>query len=215
VRQAFDHPGFVTPFAEGLAVALATLASQGVPQAATRLLFTTHSVPLSMAAASGPPGVFGPDGAYVAQHLAAIEAVVAAVAGPVPAWSLVYQSRSGSPHVPWLEPDVNDAIRAAAGDGARAVVVVPIGFVSDHLEVAWDLDHEARETADGLGLRFLRVATPGTHPAWVSGLVDLVAERVSAGPVAALSPLGPWPAVCAPGCCANARGPVPSVAGSD
>jgi ferrochelatase len=217
VRQAFDHPGFIAPFAEGLTGALAMLRDEGVEAAETRLLFTTHSIPTAMAEASGPRGVFGGDGAYVAQHEAAIAAVLAGVDGraALPAWSLAYQSRSGSPHVPWLEPDINDVIRSAAADGARAVVVVPIGFVSDHVEVVWDLDHEARATADELGLRFLRVATPGTHPAWVSGLVDLIEERTSAGPAAALSPLGPWPAVCAPACCANPRAPLPAVAGSD
>jgi ferrochelatase len=218
VRQAFDHPGFVAPFAEGLAGALATLASEGIDAASTRVLCSTHSIPTSMAEASGPPGRFGSEGAYVAQHLAAIDAVLAAVGGSVarvPPHALVYQSRSGSPHTPWLEPDVNDAIRAAAGEGARAIVVVPIGFVSDHVEVVWDLDHEARETAEDLGLRFLRVATPGTHPSWVSGLVDLVQEVTSGGPAAALSPLGPWPASCAAGCCANARAPLPALAGAD
>ena len=171
-----------------------------------------------MAETSGPPGRFGPEGAYVAQHQAAIDAVLAAVGASIaglPPHALVYQSRSGSPHVPWLEPDVNDAIRDAAADGARAVVVVPIGFVSDHVEVLWDLDNEARETAAELGLRFVRVATPGTHPAWVSGLVDLVQEVTAGGPVAALSPLGPWPAACAPGCCPNARAALPALAGAD
>lgn len=218
VRHYFDHPGFVTPFAEGLAAALARLVSEGVEAASTRVLFTTHSIPCSMAAASGPPGRFDADGAYVAQHLAAIGAVldlVRASGVEVPAWSLVYQSRSGSPHVPWLEPDINDALREAAGGGMTAAVVVPIGFVSDHVEVVWDLDHEARETCDELGVRMIRVATPGTHPAFVAGLVDLVEERIAGSPPAALSPLGPWPAICARGCCANPKGPQPTVAGED
>lgn len=215
VRQAFDHPGFIEPFAEGLAAALRELADDDA-----RVLFTTHSIPLTMAEASGPPGRFGPEGAYVAQHLAAIRAVVARVEASgegvrVPPWSLVYQSRSGSPHVPWLEPDVNDALRALAAEGVRSVAIVPIGFVSDHVEVVWDLDHEARETADELGLRMVRVATPGTHPAFVRGLVDLVEERLSGAPALALSDLGPWPSVCAAGCCANSRGSLPAVAGED
>jgi len=218
VRHYFDHPGFIEPFVEGVAGAVTELATDGVPPASTRLLFTTHSIPTAMADASGPPGLSGPGGAYVAQHLAAIVAVLAGVRGlgvAVPAWELVYQSRSGSPNVPWLEPDINDALRGAAAAGMTAAVVVPIGFVSDHVEVVWDLDHEARETCDELGVRMLRVATPGTHPAFVEGLVDLVAERVAGGPVEALSALGPWPAVCARGCCANTRGPLPTVAGED
>ncbi|MEO5966020.1 MAG: ferrochelatase [Candidatus Limnocylindrales bacterium] len=218
VRHYFDHPGFVAPFADGVAAALEALAADGVSVDATRLLFTTHSIPTAMAAASGPPGQFDADGAYVAQHRAAIEAVLARVSArgiDVPAWELVYQSRSGSPHVPWLEPDINDTLRAAAEAGTTAAIVVPIGFVSDHVEVVWDLDTEARETCAELGVRMIRVATPGTQPAFVEGIVDLVAERMAGGPVKALSPLGPWPAVCARGCCANPRAHLPTVAGED
>lgn len=218
IRHFFDHPGFITPFADGLADALAALADDGFGPEQVRVLFTTHSIPLAMAAASGPPGRFDADGAYVAQHLAAIELVVADVRGrglEMPAWSLVYQSRSGSPHVPWLEPDVNDALRDARPEGMQAVVVVPIGFVSDHVEVVWDLDHEARETCEELGVRMVRVATPGTSPAFVEGLVDLVRERLLGHAPKALSPLGPWPAVCATGCCANPRRDLPTVAGED
>jgi ferrochelatase len=218
IRQYFDHPGFVTPFAEGLAVALAELADDGLAAADTRVLFTTHSIPAAMALASGPPGRFDANGAYVAQHLAAIACVLGNVErrGLVaPRWSLVYQSRSGSPHVPWLEPDINDALRDAHADGMRAVVVVPIGFVSDHIEVIWDLDHEAHETCDELGVRMIRVATPGTHPAFVRAIADLVEERRADAPAVAMSPLGPWPAVCTAGCCANPRGVLPTVAGED
>ena len=218
IRQAFDHPGFVRPFVDGLAAALSELAADGVSCATTRVLFTTHSIPASMADSSGPPGAFPPGGAYVAQHLAAIDAVVAGVAAtdtPMPAATLVYQSRSGAPEVPWLEPDINVALREVRGQGATAVVIVPIGFVSDHVEVVWDLDREARKTCEEVGLRMVRVATPGTHPAFVRGLVDLVEERLIGGPSAALSPLGPWPSVCAAGCCPNRRGPEPAVAGRD
>jgi ferrochelatase len=218
VRLFFDHPGFVGPFTDGVAEALAGLASDGVDPARTRLLFTTHSIPLAMAEASGPQGRFDAGGAYVAQHLAAIGAVLDGVRErgmDLPEWSLVYQSRSGSPRVPWLEPDINDALRTAGEEGMTTVVVVPVGFVTDHVEVVWDLDNEARETCDDLGVRMVRVATPGTHPAFVAGLADLVLERVAGGTAVALSPLGPWPEVCAPGCCANPRGAIPAVAGED
>jgi protoporphyrin/coproporphyrin ferrochelatase len=218
VRQYFDHPGFVGPVAQGLAASLVALAADGFAPADVRVLFTTHSIPLAMAEASGPRNRFDAGGAYVAQHRAAIEAVVADVRGrgvDVPDWSLVYQSRSGSPHVPWLEPDVNDALRADHAAGMRAAVIVPIGFVSDHVEVIWDLDHEARETCDELGVRMLRVATPGTHPSFVAAIADLIEERSSGAPGVALSPLGPWPAVCAVDCCANPRGQVPAIAGED
>ena len=216
LRLYFDHPGFIEPFAAGLAEALADLAADGVPAEGTRVLFTTHSIPLSMAEASGPRGRFDAEGAYVAQHRAAIELVEASArrrGARVPASRLVYQSRSGPPRIPWLEPDVNDALREEHAAGARAAVIVPVGFVSDHVEVVWDLDHEARETCEELGLRFHRVATPGTHPAFVTGIADLVANRVNGDPGEALSALGPWPAVCVAGCCANPRGDLPAVAG--
>ena len=218
VRLFFDHPGFVGPIAEGVVSALADLAADDVPVAQTRLLFTTHSIPQSMAATSGPPNAFGENGAYVAQHHAAIETVVAMArerGAVVPEWTLVYQSRSGAPHTPWLEPDINDALRATAGSGARAAVVVPIGFISDHVEVVWDLDHEAQETARELGMQMIRVATPGTQPAFVAAIADLVEERLDGRAPAALSALGPWPAVCAAGCCPNPRAALPTVAGQD
>ena len=97
----------------------------------------------------------------------------------------------------------------------RAAVIVPIGFVSDHVEVVWDLDHEARATCDELDLKMVRVATPGTNPAFVGAIADLVEERVAGTPALALSPLGPWPAFCATGCCSNPRGELPTVAGVD
>ena len=95
------------------------------------------------------------------------------------------------------------------------MVIVPLGFVSDHIEVVWDLDHEARETCGQLGLPMRRVATPGTHPAFVAGMADLVANRIHGEPGMALSALGPWPSVCPAGCCANLRADLPTVAGED
>jgi ferrochelatase len=192
VREYFDHPGFVGPFVEGVRSALARVADER-PGARTHVLFVTHSIPTAAAVESGPS--FGPGGAYVAQHLAVARAVVAQAA-PDAAWSLVYQSRSGSPDVPWLEPDVNVSIDALAADGVEALVVVPVGFVSDHMEVVWDLDTEAAETAAGHGLLMVRVPTPGVHPAFVSGLVDLVVERLQDVPDADrphVTELGPWP----------------------
>src|SRR5699024_3281155 len=93
--------------------------------------------------------------------------------------SLTYCSRSGSPRRPWLEPDVNDALEELAADGGTSVVVSPIGFISDHMEVAYDLDTEARQTAERLGLAFARAATAGPHPAFLSGLVDLLLDRAA------------------------------------
>ena len=132
-------------------------------------------------------------------------------------WELVYQSRSGPPSQPWLEPDVCDVIADLPARGAEAVVIVPLGFVSDHMEVLWDLDTEAMEAAEEAGLRAIRSQTPGVDPAYVSGLVDLVQERL-AGTKAGDRPhetrLGPWYDVCRPGCCENVRaGFKPAAAG--
>ena len=206
IRQFFDHPGFVTPFIEGLRTGLAEVAAAGIPLSDTHVLFSTHSIPSSDAAKSGPPSRdFGEGGAYAAQHRAVAEVVVEGI--PVE-WSLVFQSRSGPPTQPWLEPDINDAIRELAATGIRAVVIVPLGFVSDHMEVKWDLDTEAMETSQELGVLAIRVPTPGIHAAYVSGLIDLVLERRDALPVAerpSLTELGPWYDVCRAGCCENER----------
>jgi len=218
VRHYFDHPGFVGPFVEGTSAALRELAAEGIGTDDIRVLFVTHSIPTSMAETSGPPGRFDENGAYVAQHLETAQLVIDGVIAEgldAPAWSLNYQSRSGSPQTPWLEPDINDALRDLAGDGMKAAVVVPIGFVSDHVEVIWDLDNEAQETCDELGVRMARVATPGTHPAFVAAIADLVEARIAGEPGEALSQLGPWSAVCAVNCCANARTDLPTVCGED
>jgi ferrochelatase len=219
VRQFFDHPGFVQPFVEGVSVALADLAAKGFSPAETRVLFSTHSIPSTDAAKSGPPerGFTG-GGAYEAQHLAVAEVVMAAaVSTREIGWDLVYQSRSGPPTQPWLDPDVNDRMREVAAEGTKAVVIVPLGFVSDHMEVKWDLDTEAMETADELGILAVRVPTPGIHPAYVAGLVDLVLERVNGTPTnerPSLTELGPWYDVCRSGCCENVRlGFKPALAG--
>ncbi len=136
------------------------------------------------------------------------------------ATELVYCSRSGAPHVPWLEPDVNDRLDELALEGVRGVVVVPIGFVSDHMEVVYDLDTEARATAERLGLEYARAATAGVDPRFVAMVRDLLLERaaVERGEDvvrAAEGGLGPSWDVCPRGCCANARGPRPALAGED
>jgi ferrochelatase len=169
----FDQPGFVRANADALAQALASL--PGELRESARLVATAHSIPDAMAAVAGPQGH-----AYEAELTAAARAVVDAAAPGRPV-DLVWQSRSGPPSVPWLEPDVNDHLRALAAEGERAVVLFPVGFVSDHLEVVWDLDNEARETAEEVGLAFARAATAGTHPAFVRSLVDLLVERRAGG----------------------------------
>ncbi|MDO5751711.1 ferrochelatase [Arthrobacter sp.] len=222
IRQYFDHPGFVEPFIEGTAASLAKvkaeLAAAGKADAPVHVMFATHSIPTRDAEAAGrselQPLVFEQDSAYVAQHLANAEAIMARV-DPDQKWSLVYQSRSGAPHVPWLEPDINDALAELPAAGVAGVVVVPLGFISDHMEVLWDLDTEAKETCAELGLAFDRAPTPSTHQKFVEGLVDLICERTIENHIAerpAMTELGPWFDVCNPGCCANFRGEKPAIA---
>jgi protoporphyrin/coproporphyrin ferrochelatase len=223
VRQFFDHPGFVAAFTRGVTDAVRELIGDGVAAGRIRVLFSTHSIPTSDAQRSGPRDRdFGPGGAYAAQHEAVAGFVMANVVEAMPeaaetGWELVYQSRSGPPTQPWLEPDVCDVIGELPGRGVEAVVIVPLGFVSDHMEVLWDLDTEAMEAAEEAGIRAVRTPTPGIDPAFVSGLVDLVVERRE-GRQAADRPhvtdLGPWFDVCRPACCENVRaGFKPAVSG--
>ncbi|HEU5224030.1 MAG TPA: ferrochelatase [Candidatus Lumbricidophila sp.] len=220
VRQFFDHPGFVAPFVESLRAEFTRLGAEHPEldlSTEVEVLFTTHSIPSVDAAKSGPADRgLGEGGAYASQHRAVSEVVMRQAESDAP-WQLVYQSRSGPPSMPWLEPDINDVIATLPAAGRKAVLIVPLGFVSDHMEVLWDLDTEALATAAEHGLIAARTATPGTHPAFVAGLVDLVLERVQGRPVAdraALTELGPWSDVCRPGCCENARlGFRPAVAG--
>jgi ferrochelatase len=120
--------------------------------------------------------------------------------------ALVYQSRSGPPQVPWLEPDVCDHLEALAGRGIEDVVLAPLGFVSDHIEVLYDLDIEARAVAERLGLGLVRAPTVGTHPDFVAAIRELVEERVHEAPRRAVGRFGPSHDVCAPGCCLPGTG---------
>ncbi|QKJ19329.1 ferrochelatase [Microbacterium hominis] len=228
VRQFFDHPGFVQPFIDGVRDAVAGFLSDGVAPERVRVLFSTHSIPTVDAQRSGPregdPAHrdFGDGGAYAAQHLAVAEVVMAAVAAEIPdaagiGWELVYQSRSGPPTQPWLEPDVNDVIAELPAAGVAAVAIVPLGFMSDHMEVLWDLDTEAMDAAADAGVRAVRTPTPGIDPVFVSGLIDLIEERVNGTPAGERphrTDLGPWFDVCRPACCENIRaGFKPAAAG--
>jgi ferrochelatase len=191
IRHYHDHPGYVLPLADAVRAALATLSADGD----TRLVFTAHSVPLSMDASAGPEGH-----RYTVQ-LAETAKLVAERAAPGMDYDLVWQSRSGPPQVPWLEPDVNDHLVRLAEDGVSAVVVSPIGFSSDHLEVVWDLDNEAADTAKRLGLGFARAATPGLDPRFVGMVRELVTERLD--PTVPRRRLGAVPVWdgCPNGCC--------------
>lgn len=211
----FNHPGFVQPFVDGTAEAVASLTEE--QRAGAQLVFTTHSIPVSMAHSSGG----GSGDAYVRQHrdvASVVAAEVSARAGrPLP-WELVYQSRSGSPRTPWLEPDIDAHLRDLAASRCTAAVVVPIGFLSDHIEVLWDLDTQARATADEVGLPMVRVRTPGTDPRTVSMVAELALEHIEERPLGGRQRLGDLPASpdrCVRGCCPNPRAPLPAVGGSD
>ena len=219
LRHYFNHPGFVTAGVDAVLAALDELGAGDLTaradQPSPRLVFVTHSIPSAMAATAGPTG-----GAYVRQHedvAAAVAARVSARVGRVLDWDLVYCSRSGAPSQPWLEPDVNDHLAALRATGCPSIVLVPIGFVSDHMEVVHDLDTEAAETARSLGMMVARAATAGTHPAFVRGLVDLMVERAGLEPERVA--VGSLPAshdVCPAGCCPNLRDPGrPAACGAD
>jgi len=186
IRPYFDHPGFVDPFRDAVAKAQAQLEDPRAP-----LVFTAHSIPVAMASTCD-----------YEQQLRATSGLVAEVA-PESAWDLVWQSRSGHPSVPWLQPDVNDHLRSLAADGHEMAVVVPIGFVSDHMEVVWDLDHEAAATAAESGIRISRAACPGTRPdpRFVAMWRELIEERLLGVPRRALSTLPKRPTPCAADCC--------------
>ncbi|MGN6780990.1 MAG: ferrochelatase [Marmoricola sp.] len=217
LRVYFNHPGFVEPMVDNTLQALAELpddARQGA-----HVLFVTHSIPTAMSESSGPGTPVPDGGAYVRQHRTVADAVMAGVrerTGQVHRHELVFCSRSGPPHVPWLEPDVNDRLRELAADGVRGVVVVPIGFVSDHMEVVYDLDTEAAATAAELGLGFARAATCGVDPRFVAMVRELVLERAAAerGADPDRPTVGALPAAwdrCQPDCCPNLRVPLPTI----
>ncbi|HLI42369.1 MAG TPA: ferrochelatase [Streptosporangiaceae bacterium] len=201
IRRFYNHPGFIEPFAEHARAALGTLPA-GLRDDA-HLVFTAHSVPAAMAAASGPP----PAGRrYVAELTEAAGLIAERTCGGGHRWTLAYSSRSGPPSQPWLGPDVSDHLADLARAGTKAVVVVPVGFVSDHIEVRHDLDVEAAAAARSLGLAFARAATPGCHPRFVAMITDLVRERMGL-PVqrAALGAAAVPAQDCPAGCCRPRR----------
>ncbi len=220
LRHYFNHPGFVRPMIDAVLAALAELPEE--VRSGAHLAFTTHSIPTAAADTSGPVQAHGDGGAYVAEHLDTAKVIADAVreaTGVERPWRLVYQSRSGAAHIPWLEPDICDHLEAEHAAGARAVVMVPIGFVSDHMEVKYDLDTEAAAKAAELGLPVARAATVGADPRFAAAVRELVLERsaVERGESVqrcALGELGPSHDVCPVGCC-PARAPRPAAAGLD
>jgi ferrochelatase len=201
LRAFYNHPGFVDAVTERIGDALSTLPE--AVRTSARLVFTAHSIPLAMAS--------GCD--YVAQ----LDEIAGVVAGRFARdeFDLVFQSRSGPPQVPWLEPDIGDHVRALGERGVRELVVVPLGFVSDHMEVVWDLDHEAKAIAEELAITLVRAATVGEHPLFVAMIRELIEEKL--GTVSTRRTYGasaPRPDTCAPGCCAYTPGRPPSRLGA-
>ncbi|HEY8374465.1 MAG TPA: ferrochelatase [Pseudonocardiaceae bacterium] len=204
IRQFFDHPLFVQACAAAVEAAREKLPAEQREQA--RLVFTAHSVPTAADAAAGPPEE---GGHRYSRQVAEASRLVAAAVGETD-YDVVWQSRSGPPSVPWLEPDIVDHIEALHERGVPAVVVCPIGFVSDHIEVIWDLDTEARQRAEELGMGFTRAATPGPDPRFAEMVVELIREHTENAKVRKLSALTAAGCTvngepCAPGCCAPPR----------
>lgn len=204
LRQYFDHPLLIEAFADAIRAARQALPADRRDDA--RLVFTAHSIPLSADTSAGPPA----DGGHLYSRQVAEAARLAAAATGFTDYDVVWQSRSGPPQVPWLEPDIVDHLDDLAAKNVEAVVICPVGFVSDHLEVIWDLDNEATEKAAELGMAFARAATPGTDPRFARLVVELITEHL-----ADLEPrrLGEVPGYgctlngtpCAVGCCAPPR----------
>ncbi len=186
LRPYFDHPLFVEMFAESIAAAAATVPGDA------RLVFTAHSVPVAADRRCGP-NLYSRQVAYAAR-------LVAAAAGYAE-HDVVWQSRSGPPQVPWLEPDVADHLAALAKGGTDAVVVCPIGFVADHIEVVWDLDHELRLQAEAAGIALARAATPNADRRFArlaAGLIDELRDDRTPLRVSGRDPV--------PGCLASVNG---------
>jgi ferrochelatase len=188
LRVFYNHPAFIEANVDRLLAALETLPKER--RECARVAFSAHSIPDAMAATCD----------YVAQ----LEETARLVAEGArhERWQLVYQSRSGPPHVPWLGPDILEHLDALSQINVKDVIVAPIGFISDHMEVVWDLDHEAQEHATNLGISLTRAETVGTHPAFVGMIRELIEERLGKTSTRqAVGKRGPAPDVCPPDCC--------------
>lgn len=191
LRAFYNHPLFIEANVDHIRAAWSTLDEDAGAEA--QLVFTAHSIPESMAA----------NCAYEAQ-LHEAGSLIAAALG-TDRWRLVYQSRSGSPEQPWLGPDINDYLRTVHSEGITNVVVAPIGFVSDHMEIVYDLDFEAQNLARELGMQMVRAATAGTHPAFVKMIRELIVEREYNEPPRFVGSRGPVHDVCPADCCLLVR----------
>jgi len=186
LRSFYNHPLFIETMADRASEALVQLSKAEV-------VFTAHSVPLSMADSSD----------YVKQLHEACRLVSERL--DLAGWRLVYQSRSGPPTQPWLEPDIGEVLREM--EAGAEVAIVPIGFVSDHMEVLYDLDTEARQICEERGIRMARAATAGTHPKFISMIAELIRERLDGCPRRAIGNFSPNHDVCPENCCPAPRRP--------
>jgi ferrochelatase len=193
LRAFFNHPAFIEATVERVGDAL-----RAVPEGArenVQIVYLAHSIPVSMADSS--------------DYMKQLEEVRGLVSGALGQKNdvLVYQSRSGAPGQPWLEPDILDYLRRVEAENlASALVLAPIGFISDHMEVVYDLDVEARKLCDSLGLPMTRARTVGVHPKFIGMIRELILERVNPGSERrALGSLGPRADVCAENCCPAPR----------
>jgi ferrochelatase len=189
LRAFFNHPEFIAANVERVREAWSQLPADA--QTAARIAFTAHSIPLSMASTS----------AYVEQLTETCRLIAEELALPAERWRLVYQSRSGRPQDPWLEPDIGDHLRSLKSAGVADVIVAPVGFLSDHIEVLYDLDEEARRIAEESGLRMIRAGTVGAHPRFVRMIRELIEERLRGTERRCVGTLGPRPDVCPVDCC--------------
>jgi protoporphyrin/coproporphyrin ferrochelatase len=188
IRVFYNHPGFIEASVDRIRRAFEQIPPQRRP--ATQLIFTAHSIPLAMAASCRYEEQLKESTRLVTEQLGHNR------------YRLAYQSRSGPPSQPWLEPDILDGLREVKRDGASDVVIAPIGFISDHMEVIFDLDTQAREVCEELGLNMVRAATVGTHPRFIRMIRELICERMDeSAPRLALGDLGARPDVCAADCC--------------
>jgi ferrochelatase len=190
LRAFFNHPLFIEALVQRVGSALENIPAPR--RAAAVVVCTAHSIPLAMSQGCE----------YVAQLNEAARLVSQQLA--MPNWRMAYQSRSGPPQQPWLEPDIGDALRELHAHGTRDVVIAPIGFLSDHIEILWDLDIEARAVCDQLNLNMVRAETIGSHPLFVRMIRELIAERVAGAPRKSLGTFGPSHDICAADCCPRA-----------
>jgi protoporphyrin/coproporphyrin ferrochelatase len=186
LRAFYNHPLFIDANVDQIREALNQLEDD---PASVHLVFTAHSIPESMAENCDYVVQLAETGKLIAGRL------------NIKNWQLVYQSRSGSPAQPWLGPDISEHLRGLRLEGVRNVVVAPIGFVSDHMEVVYDLDYEASKVAEEIGLKMVRSRTAGTHPAFVKMIRELILERIENAPARAAGSHGPRHTVCEPDCC--------------